>query len=589
MGVTETAGGARDPAVVSSGDVVLTTTRGMDGAELPDGTGPVLVDAATQFHDAPAPSAADPPAGAAPGHDGSRSGSESGASMVSARDLEPLPPKPPTTGPKVYSVALASLVCGSCSVMMQAVLIAAASSLLSGYDQGVIASAMLTMREDLGLSGVQEELAIGVVNISAAIGAIGAGALADRYGRKRAIACAHALFFLGSIIITGALGFWALFLGRILQGFGVGTALVVPPILKAELVPPEQRDGLVRRVHQPRHPRWVRDRARLPRRRRRVALDVRRRLRAAHVHPRATLRCAGVPPVALRPEQGGARAARARAAHRLGGVGVAPGGGHGARQDGRRRAAALVPGALPAGPRGARHGLAGLRHRLLLPGHGHGGGHLLRGGGHAGGWCADHAQCAPGHHGRGGLQARLPAHRLALLRPRGAAPHAPALRRLPLRLALPPRGRRVLGPARPLACGPWPVRLHGLLLRGLLPARVRVLLGTLPVLRACSGDEHRALHHAHRGRDHLLLLCLPPRGTHPCGGLALLRAHRPRGLRLCLLLHPGDQGPEPGEHVQPLRPPRRARRQAPQAPAVLPALGGQHGDAQHAASGRARP
>lgn len=37
--------------------------------------------------------------------------------------------------------------------------------------QGVIASAMLTMKGDLGLTGEQEELAIGSLNFAAALGA----------------------------------------------------------------------------------------------------------------------------------------------------------------------------------------------------------------------------------------------------------------------------------------------------------------------------------------------------------------------------------------------------------------------------------
>lgn len=42
--------------------------------------------------------------------------------------------------------------------VMKAVVVSAASSVLSGYDQGVIAAAMLTMKPALGLTSVQHEV-----------------------------------------------------------------------------------------------------------------------------------------------------------------------------------------------------------------------------------------------------------------------------------------------------------------------------------------------------------------------------------------------------------------------------------------------
>mmetsp|Transcript_9823 Transcript_9823/g.23652 ORF Transcript_9823/g.23652 Transcript_9823/m.23652 type:complete len:218 (-) Transcript_9823:47-700(-) len=60
----------------------------------------------------------------------------------------------------------------SIELLREDVVITAMSSLLSGYDQGVIAAAMLTMRDDLSLNGVQEELSIGIMNLAAALGGI---------------------------------------------------------------------------------------------------------------------------------------------------------------------------------------------------------------------------------------------------------------------------------------------------------------------------------------------------------------------------------------------------------------------------------
>lgn len=84
-----------------------------------------------------------------------------------------------------------------------------------------------------------------MLNVTAAIGGVVAGYVAELYGRKRAIALANLLFLVGSFVIAGAVGFWMLFWGRVLQGLAVGFALVVAPIFTAELVPASKRGMLV--------------------------------------------------------------------------------------------------------------------------------------------------------------------------------------------------------------------------------------------------------------------------------------------------------------------------------------------------------
>ncbi|KAJ1618278.1 hypothetical protein T492DRAFT_849451 [Pavlovales sp. CCMP2436] len=139
-------------------------------------------------------------------------------------------------GPKMLVTRFADFVCVLLSALERVVVISA-MSLLSGYDQGVIAVAMLTMRDDLSLNGVKEELSIGVMNLVAAIGGVGTGYLADKLGRKKAIAVAHYHHLSGER--------HQLMIGRIAQGIGVGISLVVPPVLIAELVPAHRRGWLV--------------------------------------------------------------------------------------------------------------------------------------------------------------------------------------------------------------------------------------------------------------------------------------------------------------------------------------------------------
>jgi MFS family permease len=106
--------------------------------------------------------------------------------------------------------------------IFKAVLVSATSSVLSGYDQGVIAAAMITMQPDLGLSMTEEEVSIGVLNVAAAFGGLLAGQLADRFGRRLSLALANILFFVGSLMLAVCEGFNILALGRVIMGLGVG-------------------------------------------------------------------------------------------------------------------------------------------------------------------------------------------------------------------------------------------------------------------------------------------------------------------------------------------------------------------------------
>jgi MFS family permease len=119
------------------------------------------------------------------------------------------------------------------------------SSIISGYDQGVIAGAELPLQEDLELSGVQLELCVGVINIAAAVGGIVTGAIADAKGRRWTITLSNLLFLVGSLLLTLAQGFFTLMVGRVIMGLGVGIALVAAPIFTAEVSPAHLRGSLV--------------------------------------------------------------------------------------------------------------------------------------------------------------------------------------------------------------------------------------------------------------------------------------------------------------------------------------------------------
>mmetsp|Transcript_30210 Transcript_30210/g.73530 ORF Transcript_30210/g.73530 Transcript_30210/m.73530 type:complete len:515 (-) Transcript_30210:414-1958(-) len=119
------------------------------------------------------------------------------------------------------------------------------TSMLLGYDVGIMAGALPNMKEDLDLSTTEEETIAGSLNIVAGICAVLAGYTADRLGRKKALAIACVIFGTGAGIMTSAMDFWVLFLGRIITGVGVGFGLVIAPLYLSEVVPPEKRGFLV--------------------------------------------------------------------------------------------------------------------------------------------------------------------------------------------------------------------------------------------------------------------------------------------------------------------------------------------------------
>ncbi len=119
------------------------------------------------------------------------------------------------------------------------------SGLLFGYDQGVISGALPFITSDFGLSDLLQEVVTSWVTLGALFGALIAGAVADREGRRRTLIIAGALFFAGALIQSLAPDTPVLVLGRFVIGFGVGIASVAAPLYAAEMARADNRGRLV--------------------------------------------------------------------------------------------------------------------------------------------------------------------------------------------------------------------------------------------------------------------------------------------------------------------------------------------------------
>ncbi|MBN4067197.1 sugar porter family MFS transporter [Simkania negevensis] len=120
-------------------------------------------------------------------------------------------------------------------------IVAAIGGLLFGYDTGAISGALLYISRDFALTPFEEEIVVSVLLLCAAISAIFAGRLTDRFGRKKMVIVAAALFFVGASAMAVAPHLYWLIFGRAFAGFAIGVASMTVPLYVSELSPPSVR------------------------------------------------------------------------------------------------------------------------------------------------------------------------------------------------------------------------------------------------------------------------------------------------------------------------------------------------------------
>ena len=123
---------------------------------------------------------------------------------------------------------------------MQFVLIAitaALGGLLFGYDTGVISSALLFIRTVFHLSTAGQSIVAGIVLVGAVLGAMVAGSLSDRFGRRRVILVTALAFVIGALVSAAAGSVATLLVGRLLIGIAIGVASMLTPLYLAEISP----------------------------------------------------------------------------------------------------------------------------------------------------------------------------------------------------------------------------------------------------------------------------------------------------------------------------------------------------------------
>ncbi|KAL2187909.1 general substrate transporter [Thermothelomyces heterothallicus CBS 203.75] len=120
---------------------------------------------------------------------------------------------------------------------------ASLGSLLYGYDLGVIAQviASQSFKSRFSPSDNEEAAVVSVFTGGAFFGAMAAGPMGDKLGRRWTILCGALVFCLGGALQTGAQTLSYLYAGRSIAGLGVGVLCMIVPMYQAELAHPSIR------------------------------------------------------------------------------------------------------------------------------------------------------------------------------------------------------------------------------------------------------------------------------------------------------------------------------------------------------------
>lgn len=131
------------------------------------------------------------------------------------------------------------------SYMVFIACIASIGGLLFGYDTGIIASAFTPLSKQFNLSTVMGQIVVSSILVGCAVGALGAGALTDRFGRRPVITVVGIVFILAALLSAVTWNTATLILFRFILGLSIGGSSQAIPVYIGELAPQDKRGGLV--------------------------------------------------------------------------------------------------------------------------------------------------------------------------------------------------------------------------------------------------------------------------------------------------------------------------------------------------------
>lgn len=122
--------------------------------------------------------------------------------------------------------------------------VATIGGFMFGYDSGVINGTQAGLKTSFGLSEAGLGLTVAALLPGCALGAFGAGRLADVWGRRSVMLAAALLFVVSALASGTAISAATLVLARFAAGIGVGAASVLSPAYISEVTPAAMRGRL---------------------------------------------------------------------------------------------------------------------------------------------------------------------------------------------------------------------------------------------------------------------------------------------------------------------------------------------------------
>jgi sugar porter (SP) family MFS transporter len=123
--------------------------------------------------------------------------------------------------------------------------VAAIGGLLFGFDTAVINGAIVFLKSQFGLSDSETEIAASSLLLGCIVGASLAGFTSDRFGRKRVLLAAAALFTLSSLGSALPRDLTQFVIARVIGGLAIGIASTLSPLYIAEISPAKSRGLMV--------------------------------------------------------------------------------------------------------------------------------------------------------------------------------------------------------------------------------------------------------------------------------------------------------------------------------------------------------
>src|SRR3984893_8658113 len=134
---------------------------------------------------------------------------------------------------------------GSARYLYLPAMVAALGGLLFGFDTAVINGAIVFIKQQFALSDSQTEIAASSLLLGCVVGASVAAFTSDRFGRKRVLLGAAALFTISSIAAALPRDVVEFAVARLLGGVAIGIASTLSPLYIAEISPAQKRGLLV--------------------------------------------------------------------------------------------------------------------------------------------------------------------------------------------------------------------------------------------------------------------------------------------------------------------------------------------------------